>query len=153
MTDDTKKTRTEYKRNWRHKNPEKVRKNKNTSYWNNPEKYRKKSRETWRKNQGSSEKGKVAEKTALIVNSSATTVFRLMFIKKYAREFFEEFGNKEPKKIKIYPIYIKVVKQRDSFAFDVVRLFDKKGQGNVTEQDLKDLAAKFEYLTFPFNLK
>ena len=153
MITDKPKSRTEYKRNWRYTHPDNVRKNKKTSYWNNPEKHRKKSRETYHKNKNSSKKGKSTARVAVLSNSSPTTIFRIMYVEKYARELYETLGNKSIKEVKVYPIYTKVRQDVISFTIALVKLFDKIGRENVTEQDIKEIAVKYETLTFPFDVK
>ncbi|MCE2507358.1 MAG: hypothetical protein J4F36_13010 [Nitrosopumilaceae archaeon] len=143
-------SRTEYQREWRRTHPENVRKNKRTSYWNNPEKYRKKAREAWHKNKESTTNGKVNDMTANDprVGLSPTTAFRGSYIRKYARELFDkQFQNKT---VKIYTLYKKVRKDKEMFDWDMISLANKKGVENVTEQDMKNIAEKYENLTFPF---
>jgi len=141
-------SRTEYQKNWRHTHPENVRKNKRTSYWNNPEKYRKKSRETWHKNKGSTTTGKSNDMTAELVKMSPTTFYRGRYVQKYARNLFEMEKSK-PRNY-IYPLYKKVKLDVDRFVFDLILLGEEKGVENITEQDMKDIATKYENLTFPF---
>lgn len=150
MTEDNKKSRTEYQREWRYSHPENVRKNKRTSYWNNPEKYRKKARETWHKNKGSTTNGKVNDMTANnpMIGLSPTTSFRANYISKYARELFE--AQLQNRTAEIYTLYKKVRRDKEKFNLDIVFLAKKKGFENITEQDMKDRAEKYENLTFPF---
>ena len=143
-------SRTKYQREWRHTHPENVRKNKRTSYWNNPEKYRKKSREAWHKNKGSSTTGKVNDIIAInpAVGLSPTTCFRGSYIRKYARTLFKK--QVQNNTVKIYTLYKKVRKDKDMFDLDIASLAMKKGFENITEQDMKNIAEKYENLTFPF---
>lgn len=145
-------SRTKYQREWRRTHPENVRKNKRTSYWNNPEKYRKKAREIWHKNKGSCTAGKINDRIARnpAVNLSPTTAFRGNYISKYARGLFEKQLQNET--VKIYTLYKKVKSDKEKFDLDMIFLAEKKGFENITEQDMKDIAAKYENLTFPFNL-
>ena len=145
-------SRTEYQRNWRHTHPENVRTNKRTSYWNNPEKHRKKARETWHKNKGSSTTGKINDRVAIdpMVGLSPTTAFRGSYISKYARELFEK--QLQNKTTKIYTLYKKVRRDMEMFDLDMIVLAEKKGFENITEQDMKDRAEKYENLTFPFKV-
>ena len=95
-------SRTDYQREWRRTHSENVRKNKRTSYWNNPEKYRKKARETWHKNKGSTTNGKTNDMIAnnSMVGLSPTTSFRIRYISKYASELFkEQLQNKTMKEL------------------------------------------------------
>ncbi len=148
MTD----SRTEYQRNWRRTHLENVRKNKRTSYWNNPEKYKKKSRETWHKNKGSHTTGKVNDRVAVnqMVGLSPTTAFRGSYVSKYGRELFEK--QLQDKTAKIYTLYKKVRLDKEMFDWDMISLAKKKGVENITEQDMKDRAEKYEHLTFPFRV-
>jgi|APSaa5957512535_1039671.scaffolds.fasta_scaffold02963_1 hypothetical protein len=150
MTEDNEKSRTEYQREWRYSHPENVRKNKRTSYWNNPEKHRKKARETWHKNKGSTTNGKINDRMAVnpMVGLSPTTSFRGNYIFKYARELFEK--QSQNKTVKIYTLYKKVRSDKEQFDLDMIFLAKKKGVENISEQDMKDRAEKYENLTFPF---
>jgi len=145
-------SRTEYQREWRRTHPGNVRKNKRTSYWNNPEKYRKKSRETWHKNKGSTTNGKTNDMVANnpMVGLSPTTSFRIRYISKYASGLFKE--QLQNKTMKVYTLYKKVRRDKELFDLDMIFLAEKKGIENITEQDMKDRAEKYENLTFPFDI-
>jgi len=136
------KSRTVYLRNWRHNNPINVRKNKKTSYWNNPEKHRKKSRETWHKNKNNyelDENGRINDKVGKRANRSGSTIYKIQFIRKYAIEgTCSEHGF-------IDPVYQKVKTQNSSFVFKAIQLL-RETENNPTKKQVSELLKKYHIL-------
>jgi len=139
--------KTQYQKEWRHSHPENIRKNKKTSYWNNPEKHRKKSRDTYDKKHNIQPSKKLSD--MLKHKMPPKTRFKLFYIKDYAREIFEnKLAVRHDDIAAIFELVRKDVK-----SFENVLSIMKKNLGseNVTLQLQKELAARYENLTYPWN--
>ncbi len=140
------KSRTKYQREWRYNNPEKVRNNKNASYWNNPEKYRKKARDRYAKNKDDPTKRNTLQKLADLQGLSATQIYRGLFIAKHAKELFEKL--QKNKRVALYPLYLKVKTEKEKFQFVLVQELEKNP--NLTTKDITTIAKNYPLLTWPF---
>jgi hypothetical protein len=141
--------RTKYLREWRHANPDKIRKNKKTSYWNNPEKHRKKARDNYRKKHNIQADKKLSEMLDHKSHLSPRTVYKLLYIKEYASEIFESklvtgYGD-------ITPIFDMVRKDVESFNDTAKSLSQNIADKNLVVQLQRDLSASYENLTYPFS--
>jgi len=144
-------SRTEYQRNWRKTHPDNVRKNKKTSYWNNPEKHRKRARDHWRKLNPITFKNelKLCHLQGKQKQLPLPLFRKLMHIAQYA---VEVYTNKIVDRYDdISPIYDKVVEELASFQQECNKLASEKG--SLTEQDKIDIALRCEYVTYPYPFK
>ncbi len=146
------KSRTQYQREWRRNNPDKVRNNKSISYWNNPEKYRKRARETYHKNKNSKTNGKVLDlvaKQMKYLGVSSTGLFRMNYLEKYAHDYFLKM-NSDPT-LKITPCYEKIRIEVDRFQLECFETIRKHtNPDTIKEEEFQKIAKKYPLLTWPF---
>lgn len=140
--------RTQYLREWRHKNSDKVRKNRRTSYANNPEKYRKKSRDTYQKNKGhdwddDNKNGKINDRLAVNSAVSPTKFFKFSYIKKLAKE--EVYNTLDGQFTPVDPLYRKIRKEEDGFIVSSMFLL-KETNNNPSTKQINKIFLKFSML-------
>ena len=116
-------SRTEYFREYRRKNPDKIQEIKQKYYHNYPEKHRQWSRNYYHQTKNKPDKGKVVARAGLIAGWSATTAYRITVIRNYGSEEISKRANDE--KISIYKAFLLVRAERKQASKDLMILFIK----------------------------
>ena len=135
-------SRTEYFREYRKKNPDKIQEIKQKYYHNYPEKHRQWSMNYYHLTKNKPDKGKVVARAGLITRRSATTMYRILVISRYGSE--EISKEVDDRKISIYRAFLLVRAERKQAFKDLMSLLIKGKK--FSEQDMISIFKKYPNL-------
>ncbi len=140
-------SRTEYFREYRRKNPDKIREIKQKYYHNYHEKHRHWSRNYYHLTKNNTSKGKAVARAGLVIGRSATTMYRIIFIHKYGSD--DIFKRADIGEISIYKAFLLVRAERKQASADLTNLIIKEKNQNISEQNVISIFKKYPNLKIP----
>jgi len=87
-----------------------------------------------------------------IVGISPPKFEKCIFIKTYGKKIYDQNLKSEEEKIEVNPVFTKVKKELDDF-YLLINIRTRREKKQLTQQEMSDIALKYENLTYPFRLE
>jgi len=141
-------SRTEYFREYRKKNPEKIWEIKKRYYDNHPEKHREWSRDYYHRTKNESKKGKLVAIAGRFAGRSATTMYKVKVISTFAKRSF--IKNSEKNKLSIHRAFLIIDRERKQAYNRLALLMVKENTINPTKSKVIQIFKKYPNLKCSF---